>query len=60
MLHTKQASNLLQDLFPTLADSITHNIIGNKSCSRFEACFARNMNYYCDHDICSSKSHVSS
>ena len=54
MLHTKQASDLLQDLFPTLA-SMSYAVCQrrNKSCSRSEACFACSMimNYCCDHDI---------
>ena len=33
--------------------------VGNKSCSRSDACFVCNMNYCCDHDVFSSKSHVS-
>ena len=47
MLHSKQASDLLQDLFPTLVDSISK--VGNKS-FRSEACFVCSMNYCCDHD----------
>ena len=52
MLHTKQASDLLQDLFPILA-SMSYAVcqVGNKSCSRSEACFVCNMSYCCDHDI---------
>ena len=32
--------------------------VGNKSCSRYEACFICNMNY-CDHDIYVVVSHMS-
>ena len=58
MLHTKQASNLLQDLFSTLTPmGYAVAKVGNRSCSRFEAClYAFSMNYCCDHDIHSSKS----
>ena len=59
MLHIKQASDLLQDLIPTLT-SMSSAKLGNKYCSRSEACFVCSMNYCnsCDHD--SSKSHVGS
>ena len=30
--------------------------LGNKSCSRSEACFVCSMNYFCDYDIHNSKS----
>ena len=61
MLPAKQALDLLQDLFSTLA-SISYVVckVGNKSCGRSEACFICSMNYCCDHDIDSSKSLVSS
>ena len=55
MLHTKQASDLLQDLFPTLAFmSYALCQVWNKSCSRSKACFVCNINYCYDHDIVSN------
>ena len=40
MLHTKQASDLLQDLFPTLALWVMlFAKVGNIPCNRSEACF---------------------
>ena len=58
MLHTKQPSDLLQDLFQT--EQLIEAKVENKSCSRSEVCFVCSMNYCCDHDVRSNKSHVSS